>query len=820
MRTLTKILPYAVILVIWGVLGFFAAAAAFTLVPGMIESLPIHLAFVILATASIIACQISSSLNASDIPYLRSIVPPALHSLTASALEVAYAFNMIGSNFYLPATIAISLSLVYVTLRFSLFNGQLPPNTAKKIAFLTSGTLALIFGIIFLYPMLYKSIPIIAYLNLTRFALAGFFAPMIALFITYQSHVANDFMESMYRVKTIFTRNDENAVGLTLFYGVTLLSLLMFIIGAYAMFSGGTGISRIVLYNFCPEFLLAGIVFFGRYRILNQHDIDQSYISTSTALSFKRFVSRVGASHRQASWATTMGMRTANFIIDHDPINQIPQHLTTTVGQIRKDEIQRHIEKVIAPFLLSINTIDNKLYGTIDPEKSTRSCVEVLRFFAAIYMDVIPLVERRLKTLASLLPIIDPHLARIVTPAAISQSLSKMAWTFYMEFGWVDQCMVKGMGHVNYLLYNEQLNLTGKNSIAQFLQQKNRVGNFIWIGSEARKRLIMEAGQLASTIESISLPTINNFMKNSDEHFVHLIKFEKIIPHLQKYFNLEETRQILRDHDERFETKRFLNILEMKLTKSSTIEEGLGLLESMKNYDFIGFKEKDFALNFVLDIAGKLRTLSPSHDISEHVRQKLYETISVIGYPSQFLHDAYLRKHSLRNAVTLADCCLNISGENFYESWLLLASLDPTKYEKGQINLLLEVIDTAITSTKFAQKKLIQRKALEALINLASGSLDQTQRQKVVAIIHKIPKFLSWSRAATEQLAFFLDALLYLEHHAGITVTLSDEEYKIIVDYFERLKGRLGFDSSRLFMVEARLSALKQAAGDTKDAAS
>ena len=55
------------------------------------------------------------------------------------------------------------------------------------------------------------------------------------------------------------------------------------------------------------------------------------------------------------------------------------------------------------------------LEGAIDPEPAVRPCIDALKMFACLYLDAGPLVERRIKGLVSLLPIVD---LRVTVPAS------------------------------------------------------------------------------------------------------------------------------------------------------------------------------------------------------------------------------------------------------------------------------------------------------------------------------------------------------------------------------------------------------------------
>ena len=126
--------------------------------------------------------------------------------------------------------------------------------------------------------------------------------------------------------------------------------------------------------------------------------------------SARRFLRR-HADDRQ-HWAAIVGLKTTNYVIDHDAESKLYAALPTSILQIRSEEIQRCVNDVLGPLNLHNQASSHRVAGAIDPEKSIRPCIDTLKMFACIYLDGGPLVERRFKGLVSLLPIIDPDLAR------------------------------------------------------------------------------------------------------------------------------------------------------------------------------------------------------------------------------------------------------------------------------------------------------------------------------------------------------------------------------------------------------------------------
>ncbi|MCX6125348.1 MAG: hypothetical protein NTV34_11475, partial [Proteobacteria bacterium] len=111
------------------------------------------------------------------------------------------------------------------------------------------------------------------------------------------------------------------------------------------------------------------------------------------------------------SWATIVSLKTAVFTIDHDSNNKLLEAMPATIIQIRNEEIQRCIGEILNEKILHHYGAGQKVYGVLDPEKSVRSCTEIIKLFACLYMDTLPLIERRINGLNELLPIVNPGLA-------------------------------------------------------------------------------------------------------------------------------------------------------------------------------------------------------------------------------------------------------------------------------------------------------------------------------------------------------------------------------------------------------------------------
>lgn len=451
-------------------------------------------------------------------------------------------------------------------------------------------------------------IPVVKFLSMTTL-------PLLAISLHYivpSTRACDNLKDSL---KITFTDFNRNPIGLHFFYFYSFYGLIALLTAIWVINSNpipetdkidATFPIQAISLAFLPFLWLA----YRKQKALNQTILENRILAGLCPDKTHDFLLRNKKGN--LPWAMTVGMRTANFIIDHDPQGIASSNLTITFAQIRKEEIQKFVEQTLGPQLLSHHTTGNQIYGTIDPEHSTRTCVDVLLLLTCMYIDAIPLVERRLKTLASLLPIIDPKLSKVIYPYNIEEYLSKMEWLFYFDYNWIDQQATQQENKTNYYIHINDISVINRNNILTYLQSNNRTGNFIWIGEKARNRILMEAPYLASIIETWPIPVkTDNRSDESETIFVYLIRFEELIPRLQKYYALEEVRRKVRDYDERIETRRLMNMLELQLSNSHNQNTIINILETISNYPLKGFKEKDHALKLIIQCYNKILSLYP-----------------------------------------------------------------------------------------------------------------------------------------------------------------------------------------------------------------
>jgi len=264
----------------------------------------------------------------------------------------------------------------------------------------------------------------------------------------------------------------------------------------------------------------------------------------------------------QKNWAATAGFRTTNFSIDHDPGNLLQTKLPASIMQIRGEEIQRCVNEVLGKMQLHSYVVGNRLFGALDPEHSRRPCIDTLKLLAALYLDAGPLVERRIAGLTSVLPIVEPAFAEFLQAKNISALVRRSLWFFHFDFGWIDQHVTHSPRATRYDVRIEMLSSHLRHTMIEHSEGNGAVGNCVWLGPEARDRLLQEATGLAPIVSASPITISDN---GQNELLMFTIKFEQLIPRLQRHFDLDSMRQALFDFEPSPENRRLHNLLGLQI---------------------------------------------------------------------------------------------------------------------------------------------------------------------------------------------------------------------------------------------------------------
>lgn len=516
----------------------------------------------------------------------------------------------------------------------------------------------------------------------------------------------------------------------------------------------------------------------------------------------RRFLLRYASDAER--FAATMGMRTVSFLVDHDPYDDSTSHLTATLSHIRREEIERSIVPLLADKLLFRKSLGNQILGTIDPEHSVRPCIDTLTLFSCIYLDAVPLIERRLKNLASLFPIIDPNIARNITPRDIETTHARMEWLFYFDYDWVDQQVVGSPTKSDYGVNAKNLKAATRHRILAYLQEKNRMGNFIWLSERARERTMMEAPYLSSIIEACEITE-----DNMERSRVFFMRFEEVIPRIQKYFNLEESRRVLRDFDVGQESQKFLNMLELHITQADGLHKLAEIVQTIQDYDWHGFKERDTALRLVLRSYERVQEImnmdsNTPANIREAVRRRFFDAVDAIGYPGQLLYTAHMDKRSIRAADRLARICADARHRRFVEAWLFLATMDGQFYSADELIQFMQIIMRAMDARQLKNHPVIRQKTVEAFFNIALALRGKANKTTIEPLLSRMVSYLIEQKATPEMCCFFIDGKIHLEEKWGESLRIEHTALSAFEEYGNSLGKKYGSKSSPIIALASR----------------
>jgi hypothetical protein len=521
--------------------------------------------------------------------------------------------------------------------------------------------------------------------------------------------------------------------------------------------------------------------------------------------SARRFLRR-HVTEKQA-WAATVGLKTSSFNIDHDPGSVLHQELPASIMQIRAEEIQRCVADVLGQMYLHSSVFGQRLFGALDPEVSVRPCVDALKMFAALYLDAGPLVERRIKGLASLLPIVDPGLAKILRHKDIGSLIRRNLWFFYFDFGWIDQHVIHTPRSTRYDVRIATLSSRIRHSMIDHLEKTGGIGNYVWLGPEARDRLIQEAPTLKNIIEACPIPEGNG----GDELLMFVIKFEQLIPRLQRYFDLDSMRKAILDFEPSPESSRLLNLLGLQIAKTRTPEEVLEVLASITSVPWKGFKEKDHALQLILHaynaLSEKVGGGQPLYDSSEPKHRAIYDKIldavRIVGYPSQILHAAQQRKIALRDVATLRDAASNPRDPRFHEAWLMMSATDFSRHATEQRKVLLEFLRDLDRRAALTSQRIVQVKAIDAVASIGRAA-GEAELPLLRDALNRIGGWFAQRAVDPDICCLYLDAHTFLASSHEGRLELSLEVAESLDRYFKRLGETLGASDPKLIAVNSR----------------
>ncbi len=484
---------------------------------------------------------------------------------------------------------------------------------------------------------------------------------------------------------------------------------------------------------------------------------NENYVTLSrlAAQSAKKLIKRQASSH--TTWATAVGLKTATFTLDHDPESNVAKDLPATLMRIRNDEIFNILTKITQNQTISLTSVSQKIIGTIDPEQSNRPCVDALNLCATLHLDADPIIERRISGLVALLPIVNPGLATLVNPSQITSLLKRSHWFFHFDFSWVDQSLINTPAATRYGIQMDPVSSDTQWALLTEMRKTHSIGNFLWIGREAYERLLQEAPHIAPIIQ----PHILKSSKNEETLFF-IIKFEQLIPRLQRYYGLDDVRARIIDYEPSPEAQRLLSLLTMQMHAAKTLLDKRRIVESLTSYQWHGFKEKDQALRILLKIHQQetdhtKSASTPDRVFKESFTELLRTSIGQIGYPSQILNQAHIHKIELRNIPKLRVHALDPNSLRFEEAWVVMSNLNHQKSDAEDAKLVREIVNSAMKDPQVMQVVFVHGKMIDAAVAL--GRRDDSS-DKDLALLHRLLDMIIDCGTTDECLALAMDGIV------------------------------------------------------------
>jgi len=564
--------------------------------------------------------------------------------------------------------------------------------------------------------------------------------------------------------------------------------------------------------HFADSLLVFNLGFFGliyqqisELKVFTAEQKHGDFSARISPLSAQRFLKRHQT--EKNTWAATSGLKTSNYLIDHDPGAILHKNLPASIMQLRSDEIQRCVNDVLGPLNLHNHVVGHRVLGVIDPESSIRSCVDTLKMFAALYLDATPLVERRIKGLIALLPIIDSGLDGIMKTKDIDNLIRRNLWFFHFNFTWIDQHVVHTPKSTRYDVRMATLSSRIRHTMFEHLEKTGGVGNFVWISNEARDRLLHEAPALKNVIETC--PISNS--KDKDELLMFTLKFEQLIPRLQRYFDLDTMRRSIMDFEPSQESLKLLNLMNLQFSKTRSVGEVRDVLKSITTVPWRGFREKDQALQLILKAHKALNNLlnegknicSENSERFDAQKSELLNAVQTIGYPSQILHNAQIDKITLRDIEKLTKVAVNENHSRFHESWLLLSTNDYQRLGSEELIKIVGFIAGVASSRKITKHRIVQIKSVDALVNI-TRSLNNEHLPIVEDCFGKIGSWFADEKVDSDICCLYLDAHTFISDLFNKNVVIPAPVLDQLDQYFQNLQSQLSSNHPKIIAILSR----------------
>lgn len=475
---------------------------------------------------------------------------------------------------------------------------------------------------------------------------------------------------------------------------------------------------------------------------------------------------------QNSSW---IGMKTAVLLIDHDPHEECRLHLPALLYRARQLQCEQIIQRTFTKSILSQSSAGSQVSLALDPRATASPCVEALTIMSVIYIDGMTLVEKRLKSLVNLLPLLDPEMASSLNGGELESLFSRLQGFFHLDYSWIDQSRDENKSQLDIRL--EHLNARQRQRVLMQLSNSQWLGNFIWVSEAAREQIKIESPYLLNAIERLPIK-IEHQSGRIIEAAIFLIKYENLIPRLQHYYNFDEIRARLAPLPMQAETANFVQSLDADLKEALSFHAYQKLLVEIRAFEWVGFQAKDQALDMVLRTISYATAQESHGKIREQdgleLKALARKVIHDIGYPSQEFHIEHLHKIELRQIHELQKICLDRSELRFEEAWLILASLPTKSMDLSQAHKILTIIKSACMNADLKSDSFIIGKCVETFFSLAR-ILPESHESEIIQNLNLLANILATDRWEPEMLVSFLDKKVSLDQFKGHSLHLYDD---------------------------------------------
>ena len=274
---------------------------------------------------------------------------------------------------------------------------------------------------------------------------------------------------------------------------------------------------------------------------------------------------------------------------------------------------------------------------------------------------------------------------------------------------------------------------------------------------------------------------------------------------MQDYYNLEDIKNLLRYYDLIIESRRMINIIDLKIEQSKSAKNIFNNKDIINNYPWKGFKEKYIALELIInEFEHHQNDLSDTESkFSKKVMQTLVTSIRNIGYLSQEIHKAHIEKLLIREVGIIKETLLNPNYRRFSEAWLLLNTTPSKTYKREEVVSLIEGLIAKTEKRHSIKVNLITSKITESFFNLAQ-ELDEAHIEILQKASNVILKFLIVAKANPEIFCFFIYSKVFLKSKINNDIVLRVETLDNLQNHYSGFFNEYGSESAIVISLSMR----------------